>query len=418
MRPAMRTPAVVSLILASSSALGAPEGQGQGQGPGFPSPIQTTTVPALVEVTPYVITAHNILPAIPARHVVRITDQATLDHIVAHTDPGTGAFSSAIYGTVRTGNGGYNRNSVIPKAYSWHLTNVFATTADLAAPCLAADAFGVERDIRASYNGPFCGINLSSVVIRPDTSLPADIDTNGKVGLNDYNLMRAGFTGPTRRCWQRSAVPGNDTACAADLNDDTRVDYRDGLVLRNNWGGLEINRPDVYEVLAVEKFPQLVPFPGALVDDVDLTIRITDPAGRVFGHGLPQLVGTASYEIDANSDGLVDDGVQFMTTTRGASQIHIERQSIATFGTFDLIVKINGTRTVLARDVSVQSLPADFSIFRLVPRSADIDGDGHVTPADMAAFGTQYTRNDADFDGDGRTTPEDLAAFMDAYLRE
>jgi hypothetical protein len=129
-------------------------------------------------------------------------------------------------------------------------------------------------------------------------------------------------------------------------------------------------------------------------------------------------VGTAAYEIDANSDGLVDDGVQYITTTRGASQIHIERQSIATFGTFDLIVKINGTRTVLARDVSVQSLPADFSIFRLVPRSADIDGDGRVTPADMAAFGTQYTRNDADFDGDGRTTPEDLSAFMDAYLRE
>ena len=51
---------------------------------------------------------------------------------------------------------------------------------------------------------------------------------------------------------------------------------------------------------------------------------------------------------------------------------------------------------------------------------ADIDGDGSVTPDDLAEFMGAYFGNPpdliADFTRDGRVDPEDLADFLNAYF--
>lgn len=70
-------------------------------------------------------------------------------------------------------------------------------------------------------------------------------------------------------------------------------------------------------------------------------------------------------------------------------------------------------------------------LFRLTvaptnPCRADFDNNGHVDPADVAAFISAWyadlSANPpttlADFDNDGVTTPADVAAFIAAWLED
>lgn len=389
-------------------------------------PIQTSTVPALVDITPVQLTlfpaADNIIPAPPQRYTVRITDQAVLNQFISKTNPETGAYNGFITGTVKTGSGGYNRNTLLPRTYSWHLDNV--DSPDVIAfniPCGGSPDY-LERDLKLNYNTTFCSGFISHVAIRPDTSTLADIDANQRIGIADYNLLRAAYTGPTRRCWQRSTAPGDDTACAADLNDDARIDTRDALILRQNWQGLESNRPNVYEFIAQDRrLPGFIlPAPTGTYDAVDVLMTITDPAGRVFGHALPQISGTACFELDRNNDRKIDDAAQLVSNIRGNIRIRIERQpDAANGGTFDLIMRLNGESFTVEQDVAITSLPRTFTVFALVPHTgADLNGDSRITIDDLNTFTDLYTKGQMDYNGDGKTDAEDLMIFMDDYQAE
>ena len=418
-------------LLIAAVALGAPPDRAHAETPPI---IGTTTVPALVEVHPFEVTTFSpqpgrdaispsasplpsfpIVPTIPNYYVVRVTDQALLDTIVARTDPDTGAFGGYILGRVDPGSFGFNRNSFTRKAWSWHLSGP-AVSDDLPPDCGVFNPDLIERDIRRAFGRNFCSGSIQQVIIRADTSTPGDIDINGKVGLQDYKLLERAFTGPTRRCWQASAA--DDSACMADLDGDGRVDVRDGLILRDRWQGLSLNKPDVFEIVALDKdVPSDVPRPGALIpiDIVDVQIKVTDGLGRTFGHGLPALKGTAAYEARIDADLFIDDGVQFVSNARGIVRVRVERQPNAIDrGSVDLLARINGEEYVLARDVAIAALPASFEI-AFLSNLADVDEDGVVTAADLTTFYNLYVKGEADLSGDGRTDYEDLSLYLDAY---
>ncbi len=185
-----------------------------------------STVPALVTVR-----------VVDERFVVRVTNQALLDHMIDICEGH--APQKIVLGTLRTGNDGYNHDPSSGTVWSWHLREDSIVLADFAVElCDGVPSF-VEGTLEYWHDlvGEYCPWSSRIVAVGPDIGLPGDFDLNGVVNHADYAALGECLSGPSPdpcsdfvmgmppcpdRCFE-----GPAGCCATDMNEDPDIDLAD-----------------------------------------------------------------------------------------------------------------------------------------------------------------------------------------------
>ena len=161
--------------------------------------------------------------------VVRVTDPELLDQMWAI------AYEMAppkiVGGRIRTGNDGYNRNTLADGTpWSWHLDDESLYLADWTIEVCDGIPSAVEADILGFGGGLFCPWTSYVVSVVPGFGIDADTNVDGVVDQTDADKVAACLTGVGERC-----VDIMPSCCQADIDSDLDVDCGDWMWIEIFW---------------------------------------------------------------------------------------------------------------------------------------------------------------------------------------
>jgi hypothetical protein len=135
-----------------------------------------------------------------------------------------------IVGDWVSGNGGYNRDAN-GAPWSWHLAERSLFPSEGAVEI--CDGLPSTIELRVSLGSSFrryCPWSGVLRNVRPDNSLPADIDIEGSVGPSDLAILEQCIEIDQPICFELA-----DGCCVADIDSNERVDCDGDTLLAMGW---------------------------------------------------------------------------------------------------------------------------------------------------------------------------------------